>query len=66
MMKSRISYFVKRISFFVRDWRDLREKRDWSEASLVRVAPVALVTPFSHMSRERRDARYEIRNQVPC
>jgi len=66
MTKSRISCFVKRISFFVRGWRDLREKRDWSEASFVRVAPVALVAPFSRMSRERRDTRYEMRGQVLC
>jgi hypothetical protein len=57
-----------RISFFVRDWRDLREKRRWSEASFVRVAPVALVAPFSPTCCERRDTRCVIRDrgQVPC
>jgi hypothetical protein len=58
------AYFVKRISFFVRDRRDLREKRDWPEASFFRGAPVALVLPFSGIFCERRDARYEIRDQV--
>ena len=61
----REAYRVKRISFFVRDWRDLREKQDWLEASFFRVAPVA---PFSRMSCKRRDTLHEIRNraQVPC
>ncbi|HEY6288662.1 MAG TPA: hypothetical protein VIW48_04380, partial [Nitrospiraceae bacterium] len=34
---------VKRISLFARDLRDLREKRDWSEVSSSRVAPVVHV-----------------------
>ena len=34
--------FVKRISLFV---RGLRENRDWSEISSVRVAPVVHVSP---------------------
>lgn len=63
MSHSREEYRVKRVAFFVPDAREWREKRDWSEASFVRVAHVA---PFSHMSCERRDARYEIRGQVPC
>lgn len=62
------AYLVKRISFSVRDRRDLREKRDWPEASFFRVAPVALVLPFSGTFCERRDTRYEIRDraQVLC
>jgi hypothetical protein len=35
---------VKRISLFARDSRGLREKRDWSEDSSVRVAPVSRTT----------------------
>ena len=66
MTKSRISYFVKRIAFFVRDSREWREKRDWPEAPSSRVSHVVPVTLFSPMSREQRDTRYEIRNQVPC
>ena len=39
--------FVKRISLFVRDLRDLREKRDCSEVVSARVAPVVHVPPVS-------------------
>ena len=52
----RVSRTVKRISFFVRDSRDLREKRDWSETSSSRVA---LVAHISRTSCARRDKRYE-------
>lgn len=59
------AYFMKRISVFVRDWRDLPERQDRLEALFFRVSPVA---PFPRMSCERRDARYVIRDrgQVPC
>lgn len=65
MSCSREAYLVKRISFFARDWRDLREKQDWLEASFFRVAPVA---PFSRTFCERRDTKCEMRDrgQVPC
>jgi hypothetical protein len=41
------AFLVKRISVFARDSRDVREKRDWSEVSSSRVAPVAHVLLFS-------------------
>mgnify|MGYP001603492501 CR=1 FL=1 len=37
------AFLVRRISVFARDSRDVREKRDWSEVSSSRVAPVAHV-----------------------
>jgi hypothetical protein len=37
--------------------RDLREKRDWSEVSSVRVAPVVHVSPVSLTILERRRKR---------
>src|SRR4029077_10973168 len=40
-------FLVKRISSFARDSRDLREKRDRSEISFSRVAPVLHVLPVS-------------------
>ena len=42
---------MKRISLFVRDLRDLREERDWSEVLSARVAPVV---PVPHALYERR------------
>jgi len=61
MMNCREAHLVKRISFFVRDRRDLREKRDWLEASFFGVAHVTLGVPFSRRSCERRDTRYKRR-----
>ena len=51
------SYLVKRISLFARDSRDLRERRDWSEVSSLRVAPVAHVLLVSLTIHERRTKR---------
>ena len=61
MIYRREALLVKRISFFVRDSRDLREKRDWSETSSSRVALVAPFARISLTSCERRDTRYERR-----
>jgi len=61
MSHSREEYLVKRISFFSRDLRERREKRDGSEISSSRVAPAARITLFSHTSCEIRDTKYEIR-----
>jgi hypothetical protein len=52
------AHLVKRISFFVQDRRELREKRGWLEASFF---GVALGVPFPRRSCERRDTRYERR-----
>jgi len=48
---------VKRISLFARDSRDMREKRDGSEVSSSRVAPVAHVLLVSLTTHERRTKR---------
>ena len=48
---------MKRISLFARDSRDLREKRDGSEVSSSRVAPVAYVLLVSLTIYERRTKR---------
>ncbi len=61
MSYCREAFLVKRISFFVRERRDLREKRGWLEASFFGVAHVAVVVPYSRRSCERRDTRYERR-----
>ncbi|MBU6481226.1 MAG: efflux RND transporter periplasmic adaptor subunit [Nitrospirae bacterium] len=45
---------VKRVSLFVRDLRDLRQERGWSEVLSARVAPVVPVTPVPHTIYERR------------
>ena len=58
MRNCREAFLVKRISFFVRERRDLREKRGWLEASFF---GVSLGVPFSRRSCERRDTRYERR-----
>ena len=46
---------MKRISFFVRDARDLREKRDRSDVLPSRVAPVAHGLLVSLTIHERRE-----------
>ena len=48
-----LSKSVKRISLFVGDLRDSREKRDWSEVGSARVAPVVHVPPVSLTFHER-------------
>ena len=48
------TYLAKRISLFVRDSRDLREKRNGSDVSSSRVAPVAHVLLVSLTIHERR------------
>ena len=52
---------VKRISLFARDSRDLREKRDGSDVSSLRVAPVVhdlLVSLTVHEQRGDSQAGY--------
>ena len=41
---------MKRISLFVRDSRDVREKRDWWDVPSSRVAPVAHVSLTSPLT----------------
>jgi cobalt-zinc-cadmium efflux system membrane fusion protein len=46
--------FVKRISLFLHDLRDWRDKRGWSEVASAQVAPVVHVPPVSLTIYERR------------
>jgi hypothetical protein len=55
---------VKRISLFARDSRDMREKRDGSEVSSSRVAPVAHVLLVSRTIHERRTKRAAFWNRL--